>query len=91
MVRVKPYIDSYIDNRTFLRKFEDVDEKDLIWHEDLLDRLVKVIYTNSECLFQFDNQMPFEIKKGDIIEIPKRQIHRIILPSGVLVVQISEG
>lgn len=91
-IMYKPYIDDYIDDKNFVRTFFNTKENEnlFIWHEDLLDRLVKVIYTNSECLFQFDNQMPFEIKKGDIIEIPKRQIHRIILPSGVLVVQISE-
>lgn len=90
---VKPYIDDYIDDKNFVRTFFNTkkDETLFIWHEDLLDRLVKVIYTNSDCFFQFDNQIPFEIKKGDIIEIPKRQVHRIILPEGVLVVQIREN
>ena len=86
---MKPYIDSYIDNRTFLRKFEDVDEKDLIWHEDLRDREVEVLKVG-KWSFQFDNQMPFELKKGDIIKIPKNEIHRLILHEGNLLLKISE-
>lgn len=85
---MKPYIDSYIDNKTFLRKFEDVDEKDLIWHKDLCDREVQVLKVG-KWSFQFDNQMPFVLKKGDIIQISKNQIHRLICHEGYLLLKIE--
>lgn len=86
---VKPYTDTYIDSKTFIRKFENVNRKDLIWHEDLCDREVEVLKV-SKWYFQFDNQMPFELKKGDIIQIPKNQIHRLIFENGNLFLKISE-
>tara|TARA_Y100000287_G_scaffold180489_1_gene175440 strand:- start:1928 stop:2218 length:291 start_codon:yes stop_codon:yes gene_type:complete len=85
----KPYIDTYIDEKTFLRSFFHSNKEKFIWHSDLVDRKVEILHADY-CFFQFDNQMPFELKLGDIIEIPKGQIHRIILSKGGLILKISE-
>tara|TARA_B100000123_G_scaffold262528_1_gene230689 strand:- start:46 stop:348 length:303 start_codon:yes stop_codon:yes gene_type:complete len=85
----KPYADTWLDEITFLRNFKYADKEKFIWHQDLHDRIIRVVHAN-KCFFQFDNQTPFQIKDGDIIEVPKNQIHRLILVKGCLLLKISE-
>ncbi len=85
----KPYIDTRINEKMFLRSFFYSNKEKFIWHSDLVDRKVEVLYSDY-CFFQFDNQMPFQLKVGDIIEIPKGEIHRLILSKGSLILRISE-
>lgn len=89
VVRVNPYNDKYINENTLIRTFQDVILEDLIWHEDLKDRKVEVLEVD-KWFFQFDNQMPFELKVGDLIEIPKGMFHRVICSDGLLKLKISE-
>ena len=85
----KPYIDTYIEDKIFLRCFFHSNQEKFIWHSDLVDRKVEVVYADN-CFFQFDNQMPFRIKVGDVIEIPKGEIHRLFLSKGSLILKIIE-
>ena len=85
----KPYVDTWLDEITFIRNFKYADKEKFIWHQDLHDRIIRVVHAN-KCFFQFDNQTPFQIKDGDIIEVPKNQIHRLILVKGCLLLKISE-
>ena len=85
----KPYADTWLDEITFIRNFKYADKEKFIWHQDLHDRIIRVVHAN-KCFFQFDNQTPFQIKDGDIIEVPKNQIHRLILVKGCLLLKISE-
>ena len=89
MVRVNPYIDEYINENTLIRTFQNVKSDDLIWHEDLKNRKVEVLEVD-KWFFQFDNQIPFELKVGDLIEIPKGIFHRVICSDGLLKLKISE-
>ena len=85
----KPYADTWLDEITFIRNFKYADKEKFIWHQDLHDRIIRVVHAN-KCFFQFDNQTPFQIRDGDIIEVPKNQIHRLILVKGCLLLKISE-
>jgi quercetin dioxygenase-like cupin family protein len=40
--------------------------------------------------FQFEDQLPTEMKKGDVLNIPKESYHRIIKGSNDLIVKIYE-
>lgn len=86
---VDPYVDTWLDETTFIRNFNYADKEKFIWHQDVHDRIVKVVHAK-KCFFQFDNQTPFQIKYGDVIEVPKNEIHRIILVEGYLILKISE-
>lgn len=72
--------------RTFSGKIE---EDDLKWHQDLKNRKV-LILENNGWKFQFDNELPFYLKKGDKLEIQKHVWHRVIKGDGQLVVEIEE-
>ncbi|BAV39132.1 hypothetical protein BPT24_010 [Tenacibaculum phage pT24] len=48
------------------------------WHTDEYDRIVKVLDCCDGWYFQYDNELPFKINKGDVIEIPNYLPHRII-------------
>ena len=89
MVKINPYYDENIDEKTTIRTFKNVRSQDLIWHKDLKNRRVEVLEVG-KWFFQFDNQMPFEMKKGDVIEIPKMEFHRIIFFRGDLKLKIIE-
>ena len=85
----KPYIDTYIEDKIFLRCFFHSNQEKFIWHSDLVDRKVEVVYAD-DGFFQFDNKLPIRIKVGDVIEIPKGEIHRLILSKGSLILKIIE-
>ncbi len=73
-----------------IRTFEkDVLEEDLIWHTDERTRLVEVIESKG-WQFQFDDELPFGLQKGTIINIPKGKIHRIIKGDSNLIIKIKE-
>ena len=79
-----PY--THTDNiRTFSK---DVDEMDLVWHMDDKDRKVEIL-EGEGWKFQRDNELPFDILKGDIIFIPRHQIHRIIKGKTNLKIKIN--
>ena len=83
-----PFKEKQINKQLFLREFSaNVDEMDLIWHEDREDRIVHVLEGN-KWKFQFDEQLPFEMIKGIDIVIPKGTIHRIIKGDGPLKIKV---
>ena len=83
-----PFKEKQINKQLFLREFSaNVDEMDLIWHEDREDRIVHVLEGN-DWKFQFDEQLPFEMLDGIDIVIPKGIIHRIIKGKGPLKIKV---
>ena len=83
-----PFKEKQINKQLFLREFSaNVDEMDLIWHEDREDRIVHVLEGN-KWKFQFDEQLPFEMLDGIDIIIPKGIIHRIIKGNGPLKIKV---
>ena len=74
----------------FQRVFsQDVAEDELVWHRDKKDRTVRVI-SGVDWKFQHDNELPFTMKVGDILEIKKESYHRIHKGEGKLILEIEE-
>jgi len=83
-----PFTEQQLDTKLFLREFSaDVDEMELIWHEDREDRIVSVVEGNG-WKFQFDEELPIEMKDGIDITIPKGVIHRVIKGKGPLRIKV---
>ena len=69
---MKPYLDNS-NIRTFSK---DVDPMELIWHMDDEDRNIEIL-EGKDWKFQFDNELPLSLVKGDHIFIKRHRIHRI--------------
>ena len=83
-----PFEEEQIDQFNFIRTFPaDVDEMELIWHEDREDRIVSVVEGNG-WKFQFDEELPIEMEDGIDITIPKGIIHRVIKGKGPLKIKV---
>ena len=86
-----PFIEEKISENIFIRTFsEDVDEMDLIWHADKENRVVNVLEGNG-WKFQFDEELPFEMKDGLNISIFEGRIHRIIKGHGPLKIELHKN
>jgi len=87
---VNPYQD-HITNKTIIREFAaDTDPMSLIWHEDQEDRTIEVIEGNG-WKFQFDNELPFELKENTTFDIPRGYLHRVIKGNGKLTIKIIKN
>ena len=83
-----PFTEQQLDTKLFLREFSaDVDEMELVWHEDREDRIVSVVEGNG-WKFQFDEELPIEMEDGIDISIPKGVIHRVIKGKGPLKIKV---
>ena len=59
----EPYTQTHIAENIFERVFDlSVDNEELVWHRDRRTRFLKVI-EGVGWKFQFDNQLPKEIKR----------------------------
>jgi len=77
----------YIDNSNIRTFSKDVDPMSLIWHEDQEDRTIEVIEGNG-WKFQFDEEIPFELKENNSFDIPCGYLHRVIKGNGNLTIKI---
>lgn len=83
----KPFIDHSFENIT-IRYFNKKYPKHLFkWHHDEEDRIVEVL-SETDWKFQFDNEIPFLLSKGQQLRIPKGVIHRVIPGDKPLTVKI---
>ncbi len=85
----KPYIEERNDNiirRTFSNS---INENELVWHVDKVDRVV-IILSETDWSFQLDNGLPKKLKVGDELFIPKETYHRVIKGNNDLIVEIIE-
>lgn len=86
---VTPYKD-IVNGRTRTRTFDSsIDEEELVWHRDRQTRTVTVVESKG-WKFQMDNELPQEMKSGDVLHIPKEEYHRVIAGEGQLVIEIQE-
>ena len=69
---MKPYLDNS-NIRTFSK---DVDPMELIWHMDDEDRNIEIL-EGKGWKFQFDNELPLSLTKGDRIFIDRHRVHRV--------------
>ena len=85
-----PYTDNDKESDTFIRKFEcDVDDGELVWHQDARTRRVTVLEGIGWKL-QLDNQLPVELLPDCSYIIPKELHHRLLKGSGELIIEIKE-
>ena len=78
----------YTDKNNIREFSSNVDELDLVWHQDKEDRLVEVL-EGEVWKFQRDNNIPVDMKIGDRIFIPEGEIHRIIKGTTNLKIKIN--
>lgn len=78
----------YTDKNNVREFSSNVDELDLVWHQDKEDRLVEVL-EGEGWKFQRDNNVPVDMKIGDRIFIPEGEIHRIIKGTTNLKIKIN--
>ncbi len=85
----KPYIETIIGDGWIMREFSDVDKDEMQWHIDNETRLI-YIDNLTDWKFQYDNALPFIIKKNTIYTIPKGKYHRLLAGTGKLFVFIKQ-
>ena len=86
-----PFEEEQINENTFIRTFSaDVDEMELIWHEDRENRVIKVLEGNG-WKFQFDEELPIEMTDGLSISIFEGRIHRVIKGEGPLKIKLQKN
>ena len=78
----------YTDKNNIREFSSNVDELDLVWHQDKEDRLVEIL-EGEGWKFQRDNNIPVDMKIGDRIFIPEGEIHRIIKGTTNLKIKIN--
>ena len=73
----KPYTDE-VKGRFKTRTFDNQTHSDeFVWHRDKADRIVTVLESGDGWFFQMDNNIPYELEEGDVLNIPKMEYHRI--------------
>ena len=81
---MNPYVNK--DNiRTFSK---NVDPMELVWHQDAEDREIEILEGKGWKL-QMDNELPFELVRGDHIFIRENQIHRVLKGKTDLKIKIN--
>ena len=76
-------------NKGNIRTFsKDVNKLELVWHQDAEDRNIEVL-EGEGWQIQFDNELPFDIGKGDRIFITEQRIHRILKGTTDLKIRID--
>ena len=74
---MQPYTDQDKEGGKKIRTFSaDVENEELIWHRDKTHREVTVV-EGTGWFFQLDENIPFELKKGQTLSIPKMEWHRL--------------
>ena len=88
---MEPYTDYLkIGEDLFYRIFDPTKEDmEFVWHRDERDRTCIVIEGEGWKL-QMDNDIPIELKEGDLISITKMNYHRLIKGKNRLVMKIME-
>ena len=82
-----PYLEQVIENLSYRVFPEDVQEEELIWHQDAEDRIVEALH-DTDWMFQFDNDLPISFRHP--IYISKGVIHRVIKGTTDLVLRVRK-
>ena len=67
----------------------DVESSELVWHQDLNDRVVTIIESGG-WQFQREDELPIKLMNEQVLFIPKNSWHRVIKGMNKLVVYIEE-
>ena len=86
-----PFIETIISETEVIREFTTGHPDHLYkWHADPEDRIVEVL-ENSGWRFQYDNELPIQMRSNIDIKIPKGTIHRLIPGTGDLKIKIYKS
>lgn len=90
-VKQKPYTDTRLSDTEWIREFDPTisESEEYVWHRDTADRTVTVL-EGSGWQFQFDDEIPQVINKGNAIFIEKMKYHRLIPGTEKLRIKIKE-
>lgn len=87
---VEKYYDVNISNNKKYRIFKhELDERELLWHQDEWDREILVL-SGKDWMIQFDDELPIELNEGTRMEIKNHKFHRIIKGKDNLIIRIIE-
>lgn len=67
----------------------DVDSQELVWHQDLRDRVVTIVESGGWS-FQREDELPIKLMNQQVLFIPKNSWHRVIKGTTELIVEIEE-
>ena len=82
--------DEKFEDGFYVRTFsEDLIEEDLQWHWDKESRIV-VCESDTDWLFQYDNQLPIKLQKNKPIYISEGEYHRLIKGTGNLTLKVKK-
>lgn len=82
-----PFEESFEKNYIVRTFSENVDDKELVWHRDKEDRIVKAI-GKTDWMVQLDNELPRPLT--EMVYIPKNTFHRVIKGTGDLKVRVNK-
>lgn len=93
VTKVKPPFVEYATDEAdvFIRVFDSRYPESLYqWHKDDEDRNIEILTEGENWFFQFDNEIPLPIQKGQKIHIPKGRWHRLIKGRKKLLLSIEK-
>lgn len=76
------------DNKVIRTFSSKTNQEDFSWHKDHQDREIKILDCGDNWKIQFENSLPQNIKKDDVIHIKAKEWHRVIKGTGNLVIKI---
>lgn len=86
-----PYTDIKKGNLKIREFSHNIESDELVWHRDKRDRTVTVL-EGEGWWFQMDDDIPREMKEGDVLKVPKETFHRIFKAgTSPLKIQIKES
>jgi len=77
------------DNKLIRTFSPEVDSDELVWHQDLRDRVVTIIESGG-WQFQREDELPIKLMNEQVLFIPKQSWHRVLKGMSKLVVEIEE-
>jgi hypothetical protein len=84
-----PFKENKINSQLLVREFDQyINFDELVWHRDREDRKVSIIQSDG-WQFQFDNELPIDLHKGDELFIKANDWHRVLPGDGKLIVAIN--
>ena len=87
----KPYSDIAIYDNCVIREFgEDIDPIELKWHRDNEVRVIEVL-NETDWYFQYDNELPIQLKENVSLRIGRHDWHRVIKGTGNLRLKITKS
>jgi len=88
----RPYVDLETTKEYTIREFsQNIDPTELLWHRDGEDRTIEILECGEGWKFQFEDELPLEIKTDFSIFIPRHEWHRIIKGQGKLKIKIYKN